>query len=112
MCVLTRVYKGESVVLRIAVCKRTSQSTKVNVVAVAKSYVIDTTNACRCATTSACTREHYSRARVLAVTTPDVCGTFCVILRNLTLVLCKVRLHTAIRSTTLSIPLYTLDIIK
>ena len=28
--------------------------------------------------------------RVLAVTTPDVCGTFCVILRMLALLLCKV----------------------
>ena len=42
----------ESVVLHIAVCKHTLQSTKVNVVAVAKSYVIDTTNTCRCATMS------------------------------------------------------------
>ena len=40
-----------------------------------------------------------------AVNMPDVCGTFCVVLRNSTLELFKVRLHTAIRSTTLSFPL-------
>ena len=44
------IRRKESVVLRIAACKRTLKSAKVNVVAVARSYAMFTTNSCRCAT--------------------------------------------------------------
>ena len=79
----------------------------VNVVTVARYYVMVTTNACRCATVRAriiARNLRISTTRVLVVTAPDICGMFCVVLRTLTLLLFKVRLYRAIRSTTL---LYT-----
>ena len=75
--------------------------------------VIVTTNACRYATARACTQHYYitliiernlciSTTRTLAVTAPDICSMFCVVLHNLTLVLFKACLYRAIRSITLS----------
>ena len=49
-----------------------------------------------------CVRDDKPTTRILAVTVPDVCGMFYVVLRNLTLVLFKVRLYAAMRSMTLS----------
>ena len=99
------IRREESVVLRIATYKRALESAKVNVVEAPRSYVIATANLHRCAVITRACAHNCVAMRVLAVTALDVCGTFCVVLRNLTLVLSKARLYAAIRSTTLSFPL-------
>ena len=106
----------ESVVLRIAVCKRALKSTKVklrntmqNIPRTSGMHGLNCTS--RDDTWLALYNYHHGaqfKPHALSmpvVNMPDVCGMFCVVLRNLTLVLFKAHLHTAIRSTTLSFPL-------
>ena len=70
--------------------KRTLKSAKVNVVAVASSYVMVTTNACRCVTiTSDHARACIVATRVLAVIYHA--SHLCVVLYNLTLVRWPIR---------------------